>query len=461
MKHRKNRVIVVLGMHRGGTSLIVRGLSALGVDIGNNFYPNTTDNPKGFWEDKDIHFINEKILSLFGMTWDSMRLIAAHEWKNPALDAIRIHASELLKRRFDNSQLWGFKDPRTARLLPFWQRVFRGLKISDSYVIAVRNPISVARSLAARDMFAAEKSYLLWLEHLLPSIAETSSKPRVVVDYDQLMNSPIPELNRIATALKITTDDSIFRKITEFASDFVTPDLRHSQYHLHDLDHDEAVSVACRSAFSWLSKLARDEMPIMSEELSHAWRGIESALLSLVPIYHYVDTLETSGKSSRQELDGTLAELERAQQARAAEQVEAQKQVKALTEWAQSADSYGKSSRQELDGTLAELERTQQARAAEQAEAQKQVKALTEWAESSESYAKSLAAALEEVKTERDATLTQVRELAEWRDAATSEWNRLSQGNLVTRFISWLRPYKKFSSLIDAPPDFIGKRSRK
>ena len=60
-------------------------------------------------------------------------------------------------------QTFGFKNPRMARLLPFWQAVFNELDISPSYVIAIRNPKGVAQSLQKRAGFDFEKSYYLWL----------------------------------------------------------------------------------------------------------------------------------------------------------------------------------------------------------------------------------------------------------------------------------------------------------
>ena len=101
---------------------------------------------------------------------------------------------------------FGFKNPRMARLLPFWQAVFNELDIRPSYVIAIRNPKSVAQSLQKRDGFDFEKSYYLWLEHVLPAILETGGATRVVVDFDLLMADPSSQLKRMAKALGLPFD---------------------------------------------------------------------------------------------------------------------------------------------------------------------------------------------------------------------------------------------------------------
>ena len=48
------KVVIVVGAGRSGTSTITRGLSALGIELGDNLKPGSAKNPKGFFEDLDI-----------------------------------------------------------------------------------------------------------------------------------------------------------------------------------------------------------------------------------------------------------------------------------------------------------------------------------------------------------------------------------------------------------------------
>ena len=61
---RKN-IFVVLGPARSGTSVVARGLKALGVDLGDKLArASQRVNPKGFWEDDEIaHKINLELYS--------------------------------------------------------------------------------------------------------------------------------------------------------------------------------------------------------------------------------------------------------------------------------------------------------------------------------------------------------------------------------------------------------------
>jgi hypothetical protein len=64
MTETKDKLIVVLGMHRSGTSTVTKSLELMGVGLGANLHPAGFDNPKGFWEDRERIEINDKLLNL-------------------------------------------------------------------------------------------------------------------------------------------------------------------------------------------------------------------------------------------------------------------------------------------------------------------------------------------------------------------------------------------------------------
>ena len=47
-------VVVVLGMHRSGTSALTKALELFGIDLGTDLLPPQDDNPKGFFEDRGL-----------------------------------------------------------------------------------------------------------------------------------------------------------------------------------------------------------------------------------------------------------------------------------------------------------------------------------------------------------------------------------------------------------------------
>lgn len=177
VQHRKKRLVVVLGMHRSGTSAITKSLEVIGVRLGDDLYPAGPSNPKGFWENRECIEINRNLLEHLGsdpngfdLTWSNFQKDA--QVSDLMLRAARTISGELLV----NNGIWGFKDPRTCRLLFFWNEVFSALDCEINFVIAVRNPASVAASLESRDGISPIKSYFLWLQYVLSSFDYTRER---------------------------------------------------------------------------------------------------------------------------------------------------------------------------------------------------------------------------------------------------------------------------------------------
>ena len=69
-------IVVVLGMHRSGTSTVARALQSVGVSLGDRLMPAAPgNNDKGFFEDLDIVNFNERLLSAVGHAWHSISLL--------------------------------------------------------------------------------------------------------------------------------------------------------------------------------------------------------------------------------------------------------------------------------------------------------------------------------------------------------------------------------------------------
>src|SRR6516225_9835551 len=123
------RALLILGMHRSGTSACARAMQSLGVYLGTDFLETRPDNPTGYWEDRNICELNERLLGALGLKWTDISLIDNADWSKPAVQSLLSEAAEYLYATFTSYPLWGFKDPRTIRLLPFWQSVMKFLEI--------------------------------------------------------------------------------------------------------------------------------------------------------------------------------------------------------------------------------------------------------------------------------------------------------------------------------------------
>ena len=260
MNNSDKRIVVVLGMHRGGTSAITRGLKVLGVSLGGNLIPPSPGiNEKGFWEDADINALNAALLKALGRDWHTLSAISEEELARPVGIDFKIQAIKLLRTKLESTDIFGIKDPRIPRLLPIWRSVFEQLRVGVNYIITCRNPLSVARSLATRDGLAQEKSHYLWLEHTLASVTRTAGCNRIVVDYDNLIDDPAAQLKRIATCLSLDFDP-VSPEFREYKDEFLEDSLRHTRFKAADLSSDKTVPAGVAGLYCALHELAADHI---------------------------------------------------------------------------------------------------------------------------------------------------------------------------------------------------------
>ncbi|MCY1264997.1 hypothetical protein D9M68_142010 [compost metagenome] len=279
----KPRVLVVLGMHRSGTSVLSAGLEALGVEFGDNLIPARADNPKGYWEDARLVELNEEILAACGFSSGDIGLSDGRV-SDPAHfgDWVR-RAGLLLEELLVGKSLLGIKDPRMPRLMPIWQAAFDALGLRVDYVIAARHPLSVAASLAARDQLSQEKSLLLWYEHSCRAIQWALCRGAVVADYDQLLATPWEELSRIGQRLSLQLDEPGFARFTEEVLDV---GLRHSS-------HDEEELAAARGSFPGLIEVHGAMQHLAVDRFDPAqWVGLEGDFVRSMPFLEFAGELD-------------------------------------------------------------------------------------------------------------------------------------------------------------------------
>jgi len=260
MKTMRKRLIVVLGMHRSGTSAITRALNVLGVELGDRLMsPTESINDKGFFEDIDFNTLNVEMLQVLDSDWHCLAPIELDDVSSLHQKGYFLRAVNLLRQKTANVPIFGFKDPRVAKLLPFWHAVFVHCEFDLSYVLAIRNPLSVAQSLAKRDGFSHEKSYMLWLGYVLTSLAFTKEHRRVLIDYDHFLHASQQDLELIADRLDLQINP---QALHEYQAEFLDVSLRHTVYTVNDLTTDQACPPLVRELYAVLLDASRDKQQI-------------------------------------------------------------------------------------------------------------------------------------------------------------------------------------------------------
>lgn len=287
-------MVTILGVGRSGTSAITRGMQAIGIDLGNNLRPGSGKNPTGFFEDNDFLKISRRLKRTLGVRADSVRLIDEREYDLPVVKQIEDDCVAMIKRRFSNSPIWGYKYARTSRFLPFFERVFERCGVEARYVYAVRNPLSVAKSRARLEpqRGTQEQSDLEWLTNVVPYFERAArGKTCVFVDYDNVMADPEKELERMARGLGLPVDDKVRREIQTYKTEYLKPGIRHSRFAIEDLDKSPNLNVLARDAHRWLWKLATDQIAFDDEALWTDWRRIASRMEDLRPVLDHCDRI--------------------------------------------------------------------------------------------------------------------------------------------------------------------------
>jgi hypothetical protein len=198
-------VVTVLGMHRSGTSLCAHLLHALGVDMADQ-PAASPDNARGHWERPRINDLNDQVFGFFDRAWSGPSHILAmpdHWLGDPRVQAVKRALVALLAQGLAGGGLYGFKDPRTARLLPLWQHIFTEAGAVPRIVFCIRDPAQVSRSVSARDKMAREHAEYRWLLYNAEAIANLGDSEICLVPYEDWFTRPGATMGRIAAFIGV------------------------------------------------------------------------------------------------------------------------------------------------------------------------------------------------------------------------------------------------------------------
>ncbi|MFD3299602.1 sulfotransferase family protein, partial [Aquipseudomonas alcaligenes] len=218
----KQTCILILGMHRSGTSALSGVLNILGVYLGTHLMQPKAENPKGFFENDLIFEVNEDLLAQAG---SSVHDDFFNENKTNNIHYIDKLKSVLLDE-FKYSKIFSIKDPRIGYLLPIYIQALKALNIEINVVVPIRNPLEVARSLQVRNGFSLEKGLLHWAYHFLVVEKFSRELPRVFTSFEELVQSPKDTINLIDQKLGLGLLKKYELKKSS-VHEFLTPDLKH------------------------------------------------------------------------------------------------------------------------------------------------------------------------------------------------------------------------------------------
>lgn len=188
--------LIVIGVHRSGTSVVTRYLNMMGAYFGPEGVSTDLgigdENPKGFWERRDVRRLNDLILEDGRSAWHDVVDFRPTELSPLAADAFQEKA-RLLILDLDAHRPWVLKDPRFCVTFPFW----RPLLEMPIVVFVVRHPVEVAQSLARRNGFSVAFGLALWEAYSLHAIKAVKGLPRVLIDHGDMVADPVSSVQRL------------------------------------------------------------------------------------------------------------------------------------------------------------------------------------------------------------------------------------------------------------------------
>lgn len=204
---RRSTPILVLGIHRSGTSLaanLVHRWGAYGGETATLLRAELA-NPQGFFETPDLQdFVIDLYRSLEIGSWDPRYPQRLQE--RAADPSYRNRAVRLIAAMAEQGGPWFWKEPTLSVMLPFWQPLW-----GDAvYIITVRDPYEAACSWermklpsALRGQIRAIASSLLRWQHVMLTILQHTedSRRKIFVHYEDLLASPREQARRLAAFL--------------------------------------------------------------------------------------------------------------------------------------------------------------------------------------------------------------------------------------------------------------------
>jgi len=335
----KRRAVVVLGMHRSGTSALTRAVALCGAALPRHPLEATEHNPKGYGESARIFELHEALLTEAGSAWHALAPVPRRWLQSRAALRWSQRLAEILREEYGDADPLVVKDPRICVLLPLWKRVFDELKIEPLFAIPVRHPAEVAASLHRAHRVPDGWGQLLWLHHVLAAERGSRGATRCFVGYDTLLSDWRETIHRIAAlGVDLAADNPETERAVE---EWLDPALRH-----HTLGaFQSGLHPWVRTAYEWLIEALQGQEPAFAPldrarvEFVRAYQAFQPLLGDMGaggPIEWFNPALQERVETLRTELGDRIrkeAELARELDRREREVGRREAEIEGLVTW--------------------------------------------------------------------------------------------------------------------------------
>jgi hypothetical protein len=220
------KAVVVVGMHRSGTSAMAKVLSIAGAVLPKDLIPAGRGNEAGHWESVYVANFDDQLLAKLDLRWDSPFAPRRNRRGALPLGRYKSEARQIIRDQYGDESFIVLKEPRITLLIDFWEEVLLAEGFQCSYVIMIRQPEEVAASLNARDQIERNRALLAWATYTSQADLLTRHARRIFCSYDALLENPDRVLDRIEEKLELDLPRRTKKAATEI-NHFLQPSLRH------------------------------------------------------------------------------------------------------------------------------------------------------------------------------------------------------------------------------------------
>ncbi len=198
VKKQRSVCLVVLGMHRSGTSALTRVLNIAGAALPTMLIGASKGNEIGHWESDALVRYHDVMLKGLGSSW--------HDWQSLDLSSLSIERrleikqeiANIIASEFAQAPLFVVKDPRICRFAPLFIEALNEAGIGVRTILPFRNPLEVCQSLEKRDSMKRADAALLWVRHVLDAERASRNLNRAFVAYNHLLDDWKSTYNKIS-----------------------------------------------------------------------------------------------------------------------------------------------------------------------------------------------------------------------------------------------------------------------
>ena len=230
--------VIILGMHRSGTSIVGGLMNRMGLETGGPLIQAAKDNEKGFFERIDVALQNDEFMRLQRVHY------ALNTQNYDPVVALRValleegdfgYGREALAFLNDRTHYpYMLKDPRLCITIRTWLPLLRSI---PAILFTFRHPLDVALSLHNREQeqFRIVRGLRLWYVYNRRAIQQSQDLCRVVTSHRLVMSHPKEEMDRIYKELREDCGMDIPRQVSdEDVATFVDVRLQHGRSGLID-----------------------------------------------------------------------------------------------------------------------------------------------------------------------------------------------------------------------------------